>query len=129
MTLVTPSGSGGNNGKNHPVYVLALAPAALMGPPARAQSARLPISEGVWVKMDTKCEVATNVYVYGAGRFGSVYFYGPNQSMGPSNETEPLSHVGKGQNGFTVVNDGPLEVAARPNGQAMVRAVSLSEGV
>jgi hypothetical protein len=69
------------------------------------------------------------VRVYAAGRFGDVYFYGPNQSMGPANETEALAKTGSGKNGFTVVNEGPLEVSARPNGQAVVRAVSLSEGV
>ena len=80
------------------------------------------------MKTDTSCGSAFIAHVYGAGRFGTVYLYGPNQSMGPANETEALSHVGRGQNGFTVVNDGPLEVAARSAGQAVVRAVSLSQG-
>jgi hypothetical protein len=101
----------------------------LAGFAANAQSVKLPIAEGVWVKTDTQCKAAYIAYVYAKGRFGSVYFYGPNQTMGPANESEVLSHIGKGKNGFTVVNDGPIEVAARPNGQALVRAVSLSEGV
>lgn len=96
--------------------------------PAIAQPVRLPIAEGVWVKTSTSCAAATNVYVYKGSRFGSVYFYGPNQSMGPANEAENLSHIGPGKNGFTVVNDGPIEVAARPKGRAAVRAYSLSEG-
>jgi len=96
---------------------------------ARAQTVKLPIAEGVWVKTDTQCDKAYITYVYANGRFGSVYLYGPSQSMGPANETELVSHLGKGKNGFTIVNDGPIEVAARPNGQAVVRAVSLSEGV
>lgn len=49
--------------------------------------------------------------------------------MGPANETEVVAHVSPGKDGFVVVNDGPIEVASRPNGQAIVRAVSLSEGV
>lgn len=97
--------------------------------PTQAQTVRLPISEGVWVKTDTQCRSAFLVRIYSAGRFGDVYFYGPNQSMGPANETEVLTRTGRGANGFTIVNDGPLEVSARPNGQAVVRAVSLSEGV
>jgi hypothetical protein len=104
-------------------------PTLFVGGVAEAQAVRLPISEGVWVKTDTRCEAATNVFAYGGGRFGSVYFYGPDQGMGPSNETEPLTRVGRGQDGFSVVNEGPLEVAARPNGQAVVRAYSPSGGV
>lgn len=97
--------------------------------PAIGLSLKLPIAEGVWVKTDTKCNQAFIAHVYEAGRFGTVYFYGPNQSMGPANETELLSRVSKGQNGFTVVNEGPLEVIALPNGQASVRAYSPSQGV
>src|SRR4051812_47932357 len=89
---------------------------ASTGTTADAQPPRLPIAEGVWVKMATACSAATNVFVYAGNRFGSVYFYGPNQSMGPSNETEVLARVGRGKDGFTVVNEGPIEVAARPNG-------------
>ncbi len=96
---------------------------------ADAQPVKLPISEGIWIKTDTSCKAAYIAYVYANGRFGSVYFYGPNQGMGPANETEAVSHIGKGKNGFTVVNDGPVEVASRAKGQAIVRAVSLSEGV
>lgn len=108
---------------------LAYCATALLAPSATAQTVRLPIPEGVWVKTDTKCGAATNVFVYGGNRFGSLYFYGPNQSMGPANETEPLSHVGVGKNGFSVVNDGPIEVAPRPSGQAAVRAYSPTQGV
>ena len=107
---------------------IAIAAGVTLASPAIAQPARLPIAEGVWVKTSTNCAAATNVYVYKGNRFGSVYFYGPNQSMGPSNETESLTHVGRGENGFTVINDGPIEVAARPKGQAAVRAYSLSQG-
>ena len=96
---------------------------------AQPQSIRLPISEGVWVKTDTKCETAYIAHVYAGKVFGTVYFYGPKQTMGPSNETEPLSRVVKVGGGFTMVNEGPLEVAARPNGQAIVRANSPSQGV
>lgn len=97
--------------------------------PAIGQTARLPIADGVWVKTDTSCGTATNVFVHAANRFGSVYFYGPKQGMGPANETEAVSRIGRGTNGFTVVNEGPIEVAPRPNGQAVVRAFSPSQGV
>ncbi|MBB6123757.1 hypothetical protein [Sphingobium subterraneum] len=101
----------------------------VVGSTVQAQTVKLPISEGVWVKTDTQCGAAYMVRVYAAGRFGDVYFYGPNQAMGPANETEVLIKTTPGKNGFTVVNEGPLEVSARPKGQAVVRAVSLSEGV
>ena len=97
--------------------------------PVAAQSAKLPIAEGVWVKTDTKCETATTAHVYGGKRFGTFYFYGPKQSMGPANETEPLVRSSKVAGGFVMVNEGPLEVAPRPNGQASVRANSPSQGV
>ena len=94
-----------------------------------AQAVKLPIAEGAWVKTDTRCDAAFSAHVYHAKRFGTVYFYGPKQTMGPANETEILSHVTKTKDGFFVVNEGPLEVASRPNGQAIVRANSPSQGV
>lgn len=108
-------------------FVLVLA--VLASPAVHAQSSRLPLSQGVWVKTDTQCGAAVIAYVHSGSRFGSVYFYGPNHSMGPANETEVVAHVTPGKNGFSVVNDGPIEVASKPNGQAIVRAVSLSEGL
>ena len=97
--------------------------------PARAAPPKLPIAEGVWVKTDTQCKSAFIGYVYNGARFGSVYLYGPDQSMGPANETEGLTKIGRGKNDFTVINEGPIEVASKPKGEAAVRAVSLSEGV
>ena len=96
---------------------------------ADAAPPKLPIAQGVWVKLDTPCKAAFIAHIYNGTRFGTVYLYGPNQTMGPANETEALSHIGRGKNGFTSINDGPLEVAASPNGLAAIRAVSLSEGV
>lgn len=97
--------------------------------PAGAQGVRLPIANGVWVKTGDACGAATNVFVNLAGRFGSLYFYGTGYSMGPADETEALTRTSPGADGFTIVNTGPLQVAARPNGQAQVRAVSASDGV
>jgi len=107
---------------------LSIGASALGLAPGEAAGAKLPIAEGVWVKADTPCKSAVITHVYASGRYGDVYFYGPNYSMGPSNETEPVTHTSAGKNGFTVVNDGPIEVAPRPNGQAVVRAYSLSQG-
>lgn len=97
--------------------------------PLHAAPPKLPIAEGVWVKTDTQRKAAFIAHVYNGSRFGTIYMYGPKQTMGPANETEVLSHIGRGKNGFAVINDGPLEVASRPKGEAVVRAVSLSEGV
>lgn len=95
---------------------------------ADAQAVRLPIAEGVWVKTDTPCDKAFIAHVYATGRFGTVYFYGSGQSMGPANETEQLTRVSKGAGVFTMVNEGPLEVLPRPGGEALVRAYSPSQG-
>jgi hypothetical protein len=110
-----------------PAFVLALVATAILE--AHAQSNRMPLAQGVWVKTDTQCGAAVIAYVYSGSRFGSIYFYGPNHSMGPANETEIVAHVAPGKDGFSIINDGPIEVASKPNGQAIVRAVSLSEGV
>ena len=83
---------------------------------------------GVWVKTDTPSKTAVITHVFASGRYGNVYFYGPDHSVGPSNETEPVTHTSAGKNGFTLANDGPIEGAARANGQAVVRAYSLSQG-
>ena len=112
-----------------PRIFAAAAVAALICTSANAQPVKLPIAEGIWVKTDTQCKTAYMAYVHTNGRFGNFYFYGPKQGMGPANETEVISHVGKGKGGFVVVNDGPIEVSTGPKGQAVVRAVSLSEGV
>jgi hypothetical protein len=109
-------------------FALIVAASSLGATPAEAAVAKLPIAEGVWVKTDTPCKSAGITHVYAGGRYGDVYFYGPNHSMGPSNETEALTHTSAGKNGFTVVNDGPIEVAAGPKGQAVIRAYSLSQG-
>lgn len=110
--------------------VAMLAACCLVGAPAAtAQTARLPIAQGVWVKVDTPCATATNLFVHSGKRFGSVYFYGPNQRMGPANETEAIVRTSRGAGGFTIVNEGPLEVAARANGRAEIRAFSPSQGV
>ena len=60
--------------------------------------------------------------------FGTVYLYGPNQTMGPANETEVLKRAGRSENGFTMVNEGPLEVKPLANGKAAVGAFSPSQG-
>lgn len=107
---------------------VALASGAMIQPNPAFAAARLPIAEGVWVKTATACAAATNVYVYKGNRFGSVYFYGPNQTMGPANETELIRAVIPGKNGYTTINEGPIEVAPRSKEQASVRAYSLSQG-
>jgi hypothetical protein len=96
--------------------------------PALAAPPRLPIAEGVWVKTDTACGTAFIAHVYSGKKFGTVYFYGPNQTLGPADESEVLSRTSAGTDGFTKVNEGPLEVLPRPGGQALVRAFSPSQG-
>lgn len=103
--------------------------AAAAGGQADAQSsARLPIPEGVFVDVATQCAAASNVYAYGGGRFGNIYFFGPNQSMGPSDEAEPVTEASAGRNGYTAVNGGPIEVKVLTGGRIAVRAFSNAEG-
>ncbi|RYG96117.1 MAG: hypothetical protein EON58_12740 [Alphaproteobacteria bacterium] len=107
----------------------ALGIGALAQPVSSLEAAvQLPIAQGVWVKTATSCASATNVYVHKGNRFGSVYFYGPNHSMGPADETELVVSTSRGKDGYTTINEGPIEVGARLKGQASVRAYSLSQG-
>lgn len=106
-----------------------LASTASFAASAQAQSgARLPIPEGIWVDVATQCGAASNVYAYGGGRFGNIYFFGPNQSMGPSDETEPVTEASAGRNGYTAVNGGPIEVKVLTGGRIAIRAYSNAEG-
>lgn len=106
-----------------------LAWAATLSGEVWAQSnSRLPIPEGVWVDVATQCGSATQTYVHGGGRFGHIYFFGPNASMGPSDETEAVTATGRGTNGYTVVNDSSIEVRPLANGRIAVRAYSRAQG-
>jgi hypothetical protein len=88
----------------------------------------LPIPQGIYVEDAMACAAATRVRVYDGNRFGDVYFYGPGQTMGPADEREVLTHVGQGEDGYTMVNDGPLEVKALGGGRVSMRAFSPSQG-
>ena len=74
----------------------------LSAPPALAQkSISLPIAQGLWINPTGKCATMTNGYIFDGARWGAVYYYGPNASMGPTAELETISRTTPLKDGFT----------------------------
>ena len=80
-----------------------IAAAALMnGTPAGAQPAiELPIAPGFWTNDTEKCATVHHGYVFDGTRWGALYYYGPNGSMGPAAELEPITQTRAAPDGFT----------------------------
>ncbi|UKK85298.1 hypothetical protein L7H23_04080 [Sphingopyxis sp. BSN-002] len=81
-------------------WILALAVIA-GSVPAAAQTINMPIAKGFWIAATGKCATATNGYAYDGARWGAVYFYGPNASMGPVAEMEKIGRTNPVPGGFT----------------------------
>lgn len=79
---------------------IALAVAAA-GPAQAQQAVSLPIAKGFWTSMSQNCAKTYYGYVYDGKRWGALYFYGPNGSMGPSAELEPITQTRAAPGGFT----------------------------
>ena len=77
--------------------------------PVAAQTIALPIDKGFWINTTDKCESVTNGYAYDGKRWGTVYYYGPNATMGPVAELEAIGRTTARSDGFTVMQLGPTE--------------------
>ncbi len=73
-------------------WVLALA-AIASSTPALAQAIKMPIAKGFWIAATDRCATAKNGYAFDGTRWGAIYFYGPNGSMGPAVELEPITQT------------------------------------
>lgn len=72
------------------------------GPPTVAQpTGSLPIAQGFWIQATDRCAAATSGYAYDGGRWGQVYYYGPNGSMGPVGEFQSIVRTNAVAGGFT----------------------------
>lgn len=81
-------------------WILALAVIA-NSVPAAAQTISMPIAKGFWIAAKDKCATVTNGYAFDGARWGAVYFYGPNASMGPRAELEKIGRTNGVPGGFT----------------------------
>ena len=82
----------------------------LNAPPALAQTKiSLPIAQGLWINASGKCASATNGYVFDGARWGAVYYYGPNASMGPVAELEKIGRTTALKDGFIDMQLGETE--------------------
>ncbi|HEY0594171.1 hypothetical protein [Sphingopyxis sp.] len=91
-------------------WILALA-AIASSAPAAAQVIKMPIDRGFWINTTDKCGTATNGYAFDGARWGAVYFYGPNGSMGPAVELEPITQTRPAADGFTYMQFGGYDGA------------------
>jgi hypothetical protein len=95
-------------------YLLtAIAAVLVAATPAHAQSKpqaaiRMPIAPGLWTDTFRKipCAKVTSGYVFDGKRWGSFYFYGPNSTLGPNAELEPITATKAVAGGFTQMQFG-----------------------
>ena len=71
----------------------------------------LPIAQGLWINATSKCATVTNGYMFDGARWGAVYYYGPNGSMGPVAELEKIGRTTLRKDGFTDMQLGETEGA------------------
>jgi hypothetical protein len=75
------------------------------------QPITLPIAKGFWTNLDQNCSKTHYGYVFDGKRWGALYFYGPNGSMGPAAELEPITQTRGGEGGFTQMQFGGYDGA------------------
>ena len=86
-------------------WILALAMAA-GGVPVASQGIVLPVAPGFWTNDTEKCTAVHHGYVFDGKRWGALYYYGPNGSMGPAAELEPITQARAVAGGFTQMQFG-----------------------
>lgn len=78
----------------------------------QAQAAiSLPVAKGFWTDLSQKCATTHYGYVFDGQRWGAFYFYGPNGSMGPAAELEPITQTRTVGDGFTQMQFGGFDGA------------------
>lgn len=71
----------------------------------------LPIAKGFWTSMGQNCAKTHYGYVYDGKRWGALYYYGPNGSLGPAAELEPITQTRVVKDGFTQLQFGGYDGA------------------
>ena len=91
-------------------WILALA--VIGSVPSSAQPAvKLPIASGFWTNDTEKCATVHHGYVFDGARWGALYYYGPNGSMGPAAELEAITQARTVKDGFTQMQFGGYDGA------------------
>lgn len=90
--------------------ILAIALALAASAPAQ-QVVSLPIAKGFWTDNGQNCAKTQYGYVFDGRRWGALYFYGPNGSMGPAAELEPITQTRAVGGGFTQMQFGGYDGA------------------
>lgn len=89
-----------------------MAIAAALAVQAQAQQPiSMPIAKGFWTNMGQNCASTHYGYVYDGKRWGALYYYGPNGSMGPAAELQPITQTRKVDGGFTQMQFGGYDGA------------------
>lgn len=94
----------------HGLKWLVAAALLLNASPSLAQKPiSLPIAPGLWINAASKCATVTNGYLFDGARWGAIYYYGPNGSMGPVADLETIGRTTALRNGFTNMQLGETE--------------------
>lgn len=97
-------------------------------PAVAVAQASLPIDVGVYAEVGQPCSSGW-IWVYTGRRAGDLAFFGPNQNLGPDPiGVEEIRSTAPARDGFTRINDGPIEVKAAGQGRIIVRAFSRADG-
>ncbi|WP_374396431.1 hypothetical protein [Sphingopyxis sp.] len=91
-------------------WILALAIVAGSAP-AAAAGIELPVAVGFWTNATEKCATVHHGYVFDGKRWGALYYYGPDGSMGPAAELEPITQTRVVAGGFTQMQFGGYDGA------------------
>lgn len=86
----------------------------LAAPPlAMAQSSvSLPIARGLWTSDRKVCSAIRHAYIFDGARWGALYFYGPDGSLGPVAELRPITATRSVGGGFTQMQFGGFDGAS-----------------
>lgn len=83
----------------------------------------LPIAEGAWVDAKTRCASTQEAWVYSGASFGDATLYAHS-----GGKLDPLDTLVRVKDGFVRINGGPWEIKSLPDGRAILRSFSNSEG-
>lgn len=84
---------------------------AISAPAAGKSNIDLPIAKGFWTNDNQKCATVRHGYVFDGSRWGALYYYGPNGTLGPAAELQPITQA-RVVDGFTQMQFGGYDGAS-----------------
>lgn len=88
-----------------------------------AMTPGLPIAEGAWVDVKSKCNNAQEIWLYNGSTFGDT-----NLNPHAGSQFDPIDNLIRAKDGFIRINGGPWEVKPLGDGRMVLRTYSLAEG-